>query len=148
MIVVYFKVKLLRFYKSKGFCPSWIFSICSSYFLLRWKIFHKNHICNFFVLHELPWCESSNLLNEKRISHKNHIYNVFLLHDLCWCVPSDQIICHKNHICNIFFFHGLSWYASLNYALLHTLPTKEIFLFSVYISYVCIFTVKTRKFHT
>ena len=40
-----------------------VLSWCESLdFLLEWRIFHKNHICNFFVLDELSWGVCSDFL--------------------------------------------------------------------------------------
>ena len=42
-------------------------------FLIEWRVFCKNRICNFFLLHELFWCASSDFLIEWIIFHKNYI---------------------------------------------------------------------------
>ena len=49
-------------------------------------IYHKIHIRDVCVLHELCECASSNVLLQKMIYHKNHICNLCCLHELWECV--------------------------------------------------------------
>ena len=95
-------------------------SCVSSNFQTKYqRISHRYHICNWFVLHGVPWYVSSNILMKWRIFHNNHICDSFVLCGFCWCVSSEILfewgIFRMNYICNCFFFHELSWCVSSDF---------------------------------
>ena len=64
----------------------------SSDVLIQWRIFHMNHNCNFFLHLRVSWCAYSDVLIEWRFLYKYHTYNVYVLHELSGCASSDFLI--------------------------------------------------------
>ena len=64
----------------------------SSDVLIQWRIFHMNHNCNFFLHLRVSWCAYSDVLIEWRFLYKYHTYNVYVLHELSGCACSDFLI--------------------------------------------------------
>jgi len=91
------------------FWPSWMILIClfRDPVLIKWRIFHKNHIFYFFVLHEVPWYVFSCCLMQWRIYHNNDICNFFVLHEVssctCMCIFRSpawvKVFPQESHLC-------------------------------------------------
>ena len=72
-------------------------------FLKQKMIYHKIHICNLYIHHELYGGVSPIYLIEKMIYYKIHICNLCGLHELCECVSLNDIL--KNMIYHNIHMH-------------------------------------------
>ena len=93
----------------------WYWYVSSEILILK-RIFHKNHICNFYVLRGVSLCGSSDFLVWWKISHKFCNYGRLY----CGCFPHvllilacDQIFCYIHYIQIFSLLHEQFWCAEL-----------------------------------